>query len=213
MQTYSDLIDRCKNKEEEAVIKGIAMGAVILSRMGPIYMKGSVKIFQDLALQLSPELRNITTMADFDQFHESFIDSVQHNIKRKDERKLSYGEAQKAVNVFLKNYVDRSSLPNEVTAEKLRPFLHVPLDSVMIQHFRDNFAEGYAEYIQPKHGRINQLVKAQDPNAEMVSDRELSQLKHIVPEVYFAWQAWFRDIYPAKPVLLDTIWSLEREQD
>jgi hypothetical protein len=213
MEDYSELINRCKDKEEEAIIKGIAMGAVILSRMGTRYMKGSVKTFQDLALQFSPRLTTITTISEFDSFHESFVEAVQSHIKRKDGGQLSYGEAQKSINVFLKNYVDRSSLPDGATAKKVRPFLHVPLDSVMIRYFRKNYPQGYEKYILPEHRKINEQLKANNPKSIKIPDRVLSELQYIFQEVYLAWQNWFREIFPEKPVLLDTIWSLERETD
>jgi len=213
MEDYSELIKRCKDKEEEAIIKGIAMGAIILSRMGTRYMKGSVRPFQDLALQFSPRLTSIPTISEFDSFHESFIEAVQGHIKVRDGEDLSYGEAQKSINVFLKHYVDRSSLPDVATAKKIRPFLHVPLDSVMIQYFRKNYPQGYEKYILPKHRKINELLKADHPEAVKIPDSLLSELKYIFQEVYLAWQNWFRGIFPEKPVLLDTIWSLERETD
>jgi len=213
MEDYSELIKRCRDKEEEAIIKGIAMGAVILSRMGTRYMKGSVRPFQDLALQFSPRLESITTISEFDSFHESFVEAMQSHIKAKGGKELSYGEAQKSINLFLKNYVDRSSLPDGATAKRVRPFLHVPLDSVMIRYFRRNYPQGYGRYILPEHRRINEQFKAANPEAGKIPDRVLSELTYIFQEVYLAWQNWFREIFPGKPVLLDTIWSLERETD
>ncbi len=108
MESYAELIKRCKDNKEAAFIKGIAMGAVILSRMGPIYMKGSVRIFQNLALKFTRKLTKVSEISEFDNFHEVFVESVMNEIKKKGDGQLSYGEAQKSVNVFLKHYVDRS---------------------------------------------------------------------------------------------------------
>jgi hypothetical protein len=213
MEDYSKLIKRCKDKEEEAIVKGTAMGAVILSRMGARYMEGSVRPFQDLALQFSPRLTSIATISEFDSFHESFVEAVQSHITERDGEDLSYGEAQKSINVFLKHYVDWSSLPDGATAKRVRPFLHVPLDSVMIGHFRRNYPQGYEKYIVPELRKINEQFKVAHPKAIKIPDRLLSELKYIYQEVYLAWQNWFREISPEKPVLLDTIWSLERETD
>jgi len=213
VEDYSKLVQRCKYEEEEAIIKGMAMGAVILSRMGARYMEGSVRPFQDLALQFSPRLTSIGTISEFDIFHESFVEAVQSHITERDGEALSYGEAQKPINVFLKHYVDWSSLPDGATAKRIRPFLHVPLDSVMIGHFRKNYPQGYEKHIAPEHRKINEQFKAVHPEAVKIPDRLLSKLKHIYQEAYLAWQNWFREILPEKPVLLDTIWSLERESD
>jgi len=214
MEDYSNLINRCKDNEEEAIIKGAAMGAVILSRMGPIYQKGAVSIFQNLAVQYAGRLKEINTIEEFDKFHEEFIESVHASIKNNEGNSLSYGEAQKSINVFLKTYVDRGNHPDIETAKRLKPFLHVPLDSVMINHFRKNFKLGYAEYIAPYHNKINQEIKERNPTfTGKIPDATLSKLIYIFQDVYLAWQTWFRDIYPDKPILLDTIWALEREKD
>jgi len=120
-----------------------AMGAVILSRMGPIYERGSVSTFQNIALRFSQKLKDITTVEEFDSFHERFVEALQNEVKHKDGEKLSYGEAQKSINVFLKTYVDRSGRPDTLKADTIKQFLHVPLDSIMIKHFRTNFRSDY----------------------------------------------------------------------
>jgi len=153
-------------------------------------------------------------MNEFDGFHEQFVEAVHSRIRDKEGGPLSYGEAQKSINVFLKTYVDRSSLPDIETAKRLRPFLHVPLDSVMIGHFRKNFKSDYAKYISPAHNKENEVYKAKTPTfTGKIPDATLSKLAYIFRDVYIAWQKWFRDIYPEKPVLLDTIWALERERN
>jgi hypothetical protein len=214
MEDYSELIARCKKYEKESLIKGVAMGAVILSRMGPIYEKGAITKFQNIAVKFSTELEDINTITDFDNFHESFMKYFQNEIKDQDGGWLSYGEAQKAINVFLKNYVGKHNHPDLITANRISPFLHVPLDSVMIKYFRKNHKTDYNQYIAPTHIKVNLEFKASRPTSTgKIPDSELSKLKYIFEEVYMAWQRWFRDIYPEKPILLDTIWALEREKD
>lgn len=211
MEDYSEIIKICKDNEDEAKIKGMAMGAVILSRMGPIYEKGAVSKFQSLAVQFSRKLSSINTIGEFDVFHEEFMEAVYSQIMNHEGKHLSYGEAQKAINVFLKTYVDRSSLPDAQVANRLRPFLHVPLDSIMIKHFRKKYGADYSSYISPMHEKENEAFKAYEPKFKgKLPDSMLSQLQFIFKDTYLAWQRWFRDIYSEKPVLLDTIWSLER---
>jgi hypothetical protein len=109
--------------------------------------------------------------------------------------------------------VYRSNLPDPETAKRLRPFLHVPLDSIMIGHFRKNYQSDYIKYISPAHNKLNEEIKASNPTfSGKLTDSELSKLTNIFPNVYWAWQLWFRDIYPREPILLDTIWALERER-
>lgn len=213
MENYSELIERCKHNEEDAIVKGAAMGAVILSRMGPIYEHGSVSTFQNIALRFSQKLKDITTVEEFDSFHGRFVEALQNEVKHKDGQKLSYGEAQKSINVFLKTYVDRSGRPDTLKADTIKQFLHVPLDSIMIKHFRTNFRSDYDKYIAPAHQEENKKLNAKNPTFGKIPDRIFSELKYIYKDVYLAWQKWFRNIYPEKPVLLDTIWALEREKD
>jgi len=188
------------------------MGAVMLSRMVPELEKGCVPKFEDLAWQFSRKLRNIHTIGDFDTYHDKFIDAFIANIKNKHGKECSYGQAQKPINVFLKNYVDRSSLPDAKTAERIRPFLHVPLDSIVMRYLRTNFGSDYKAYITPCLNKMNAALPKINPSILKLPDSEWLKLQNIYEESYLAWQKWLRDIYPSKPVLLDTIWSIERNK-
>jgi len=111
----------------------------------------------------------------------------------------------------LKSYVDRFAILGEVVTCRLRTFLHVPLDKVIIEYFRSNFSEDYERFIAPVHRQINQLMKAEHPelSAKMPGSL-LSQPKYLQEDAYLAWQNWFREIYPDRPVLLDNVWFFER---
>ena len=167
-----------------------------------------------MAVEFSKLLPDIITIQEFDNFHEQFIAGVYNKIKDQEGKPLSYGESQKSINVFLKTYVYRSNLPNFETTKRLRPFLHVPLDSIMIGHFQKNYQSDYAKYISPAHNKINEEFKASHLSfSGKIPDAELSKLAFIFKDTYWAWQTWFRDIYPQEPIILDTIWALERERD
>ncbi len=56
---------------------------------------------------------------------------------------MSYGQAQKPVNVFLKVYVDWAKLPDRKTAIRLAKYLHVPLDSVVMGRVRREHRDDY----------------------------------------------------------------------
>lgn len=214
MQNYSEMIKLCQDKEKEAAIKAMARGVIILTRMAPVYQEGAVDIFPEIAVDFCEKLKQVTTMDEFDDFHKEFMEDVRSGIKSRREPPLSllsHGEAQKCINVLLKTYVDRSNLPDTQTATRLKPFLHVPLDSVMIGYFKTSFESDYVSYISPAHARENAQFGAMNPGSSgKIPDRTLSKLAYIYEDVYVAWQKWFRAIYPAKPILLDTIWALER---
>jgi hypothetical protein len=47
--------------------------------------------------------------------------------------------------------------------------------------------------------------------ARMLAGKEFS-LAAVDKELYLAWQDFFRDLWPAKPLMLDIIWFLERNR-
>ncbi len=110
------------------------------------------------------------------------------------QRTISYGQAQKAVNVFLKVYVDWAKLPDRKTARRLSGFLHVPLDSVVMHYLRREHRE--------RHKRI--VVAVYRAAGEWPSDLRLTIISR---PMYRAWQQFFRDIRPRRPVDLDVIWA------
>jgi len=136
---------------------------------------------------------------------------------------LSYGQAQKPLNVFLKVYIDFAKQPDRELAEKLAPFLHVPLDSVVMEFFAREFPVDYRTRIgqlrEQKRQRLSELVAQHLGStsgargiARQLQGSEFS-LTSIDKEVYIAWQQFLRTLYPVKPVFLDVIWVLERRRD
>lgn len=114
-----------------------------------------------------------------------FIHQVKTN-KRNKRKDCSYRQAQKAINVFLKLFVDWANLPDRKTAKRMRPFLHVPLDSVVMKTVIREYAEFYQQTIRPLQSGFN-----------------LSRLSR---KAYNKWQELFRQKYPPKPLLFDVAW-------
>jgi hypothetical protein len=208
---YDRLVQHLKDTEVEVIVKELAMAEMMLGRMVPRFEKNCIPKFQTLAWQYSKKLVNIYSMGDFDTFHGEFVAVFREQITSEDGGSASYGEAQKPINLFLKSYADRFAIPGEVATRRLRPFLHVPLDKVVTGYFRSNFREGYDRFIAPVHRQVNELMKAENPEfSATMPDSFLSQLKYLQEGEYFAWQNWFREIYPDRPVLLDNVWFFER---
>lgn len=211
LMDYDGLIQHLRDSEVEVVVKELAMAEIMLARMVPRFEKNCISKFQSLAWEYSKKLVNIASVGDFDMFHKEFVTAFREQIKSENGDSASYGEAQKPINLFLKSYVDRFAIPGEITARILRPFLHVPLDKVVTSYFRSHFREDHNRFIAPVHREINQLVKAKNPGlSARIPDSFLSQLKYIEEDEYSAWQNWFRQIYPERPVLLDNVWFFER---
>ena len=208
---YNVLIEHLKGSEDEVIVKELAMAEIMLGRMVPRFEKNCISKFQTLAWEYSKRLVNITVIGDFDIFHKEFAAGFREQIKSENGGFASYGEAQKPINLFLKSYVDRFAVPGKAAARILRPFLHVPLDKVVTGYFRSHFREDYDRFIAPVHQQINQTMKAVHPGpSTKLPDSLLSQLKYLEEGEYFAWQSWFRQVYPDRPVLLDNVWFFER---
>lgn len=140
------------------------------------------------------------------------------DFKTAKDEKLSYGQAQKPLNVFLKVYVDWAKLPSRELAEKLTPALHCPLDSVVMKFIKREFPDVYKERIASV--RRHKLDRVAERAREIAgrSSRAVAQrivgnefsLAAIDREIYLQWQALFRSLWPGKPGQLDLIWTLER---
>jgi hypothetical protein len=101
--------------------------------------------------------------------------------------KISYGQAQKPVNVFLKVYVDWAGLPKPEIAVRLRPYLHVPLDSVVMKYIRYHFPQHYQKF-----------------NLRITSLSEMGREQH------YSWQKCLRELNPKKPLIVDVFWAINR---
>jgi hypothetical protein len=148
--------------------------------IGRVFEKGVVNEFIAIALRQFLTIGDIRTRQDLDAWHDNFAVSVQKKIKTAKELSPSYGQAQKPINVFLKIYVDWASLPDSETAQKLRPHLHVPLDSVVMGVIEEKSPQFYQKY-----------------------ELETLRLAEIDRDLYLRWQSCFRRMSPEKPLLLD----------
>jgi hypothetical protein len=109
----------------------------------------------------------------------------------------SVGQAQKAINVFLKVYVDWARLPDRLTADRIVPYIHVPLDSILMKSIMCRFPSFKKNNIQG-----------------ILQERNYSySLSEINRRKYGLWQRFFRESHSPKPIIFDVIWALERKAD
>ena len=146
-------------------------------------------------LVLVPVLRTIKTRSEFDEQHRAWVKELRQRLVPHNGQPASYGQGQKSLNVFLKFYVDWASRPDPDTACRLRPWLHCPLDKVVMEGLCKEFREEYQRRLRPLHGG---------------SPQQRFSLSQMSEEAYRAWQAWIRELSPLKPVLVDVAWALER---
>jgi hypothetical protein len=214
----SELSKLLLGREKDAIIRTLAMMAFNPS-IGRVLQEEAVDRFGDLMVETVPKLYSTyASRREFDQLHAEVCEQIIASEKTARGQALSYGQAQKPINVFFKVYVDWAKLPDRSLAEKLAPHLHVPLDSLMMKFFKREFATDYEEHI----GKLRQrrIDRTAERLEEMSSPRTLARrlagnefsLANIDKETYLAWQDFLRSLWSGKPVLLDLIWVIERSR-
>lgn len=119
--------------------------------------------------------------------------------------------------MFLKVYVDWAGQPTADLAQKLRPLLHVAVDSLLMEFIAREFSEEYRARVASLRRRLAKHVARRLENTTplMVERAILGEefsLMGLNKEIYLAWQNLLRSLWPGKPVQLDIIWVLERKR-
>ena len=149
MNQYDNLIQKCCEREKEEQRKGAEIGPIILSRLEKRLERNFFSKFQELGYPFALKLKSISSREEFDLFHRSFIQAFRQEIKTRGGTIVSYGEAQKPINIFLKEYVEKSKLLDAAQAARLSPMLHVTLDGVVVSYMQSFFREEYDAFIAP----------------------------------------------------------------
>lgn len=209
-----DLISLLTRKEPEAIIRTVAMMAYNPS-IGRVLEKGGVDRFADLMVETVPRFYGLVNRDHFESVHAEACKHILTSFKTNRGKALSYGQAQKPLNVFLKVYVDWARRPDNELADKLTPLLHVPLDSLLMGFIAKTFPQRYQSCIVPPRKRLAELIAQRVGNttprmAERALGSEFSLTGIASKEIYDGWQELLRSLYPGKPVMLDVIWVLER---
>jgi hypothetical protein len=187
--------------------------------IGRVLEKDGVVKFANLMSDMVPRLyQSQTSRTAFDEWHAEACQRIRDTFKTARGKTLSYGQAQKPVNVFLKVYVDWARQPSRELAEKLTPWLHVPLDKVVMKFIRREFGDEYDSRIGAlRRYRIDQIVDrlkgVSDVSPRAVAKQLIGAelvLAAIDKETYVVWQEFLRELWPGKPVQLDIVWVLER---
>jgi hypothetical protein len=217
-----DIISELKKREDQSILEGLAMMAYNPS-IGRVLEKGGVNKFVKLMVENVPQLEGISNQHEFDDFHDELIDMIKSEVKTNRGENISYGQAQKPLNVFFKVFVDWAGRPTSEKASQLTMFLHVPLDSILMGEIKDKFPREYEECVVTAYDSIrNDLKEALIQQDKEVNDRELQKFidpskfsldAMIFKEMYHAWQRCLRRIHPERPVLLDVLWSLKRRNN
>ncbi len=213
-----DLVKLLAGREPEAIIRTLAMMAYIPA-IGRVLEEGGVDTFADLMVETVPKFYGYVTREHFDTIHAQTCDRILSSFRTNRHENLSYGQAQKPLNVFLKVCVDWAKRPDSELAEKLIPFLHVPLDSILMEFIAREFRAEYDAKIVRLRRQLAERTAERlkdhlpDSTPRMVERALFGNefaLVGINKEIYLAWQELFRSLWPGKPLMLDIIWVLER---
>lgn len=191
-------LSKLHDKEEQAKISTLAFMSYNPS-IGRVLEKKGVKKFEKIAWGEFSDIRTIESLNQFDDFHSKFVNEVITEIRTNRGELASYGQAQKPVNVFLKVLVDWANLPDRGIANRIRRFLHVPLDKLLMSNFKKEFPKDFENEIKPKYVKKNVLPQ------------NIFSLSKIDKRIYWAWQKAFRRLCSDKPLLLDVMWFLNRQ--
>jgi len=141
-----------------------------------------------------PYLTRLTEQSAFDKFHHRLVLRTARILGRTSRRRrLSYDQAQKPINVFLKVYVDWAKLPNRSCAARVSPLLHVPLDSILMDRVRREHRELHEQIVAPAYRRAD----------EWPSDLRLAIVNR---HMYLSWRGCSVGSDPIGLFDLDVIW-------
>lgn len=160
VEIMDDFIEKLNTQETQSIIKVMAFMSYN-SSIGRVLASGGVDDFQEMAIRKVKKLEKITSIKSFDNFHNIWVQEIINTIKLNKKNKgksCSYGQAQKPINVFLKLYVDWAKLPRPKIANILLPFLHVPLDSILMKNIKKEYKNFYKKNLSLT-ARYFQLVK------------------------------------------------------
>ncbi len=142
----SELLLDLKAKEELSVVRGLGSLAFVRAQGRTLEERSQEKVLAQLWV-IRGELESIQSPEQFDQRHHAWVENALQVLRTNRNNQLAYGQGQKTINVFLKFYVDWASRPTSDAAARLRPWLHCPLDRVVMEALRSHDTE-------PWRGRI-----------------------------------------------------------
>ena len=186
-------IQKLIDEENNAVISTMAFMSYNPS-IGRVLEKGGVKVFQELAFDLVKKLPKMKNISSFGSLHDSYVKELISKLKTNKNNTISYGQAQKPLNVFLKVFVDWAGKPQRKYRNTILPFLHVPLDSIVMKTVKKEYPAWYRSEIKP-------YIKK--PQQEF-------SLSLIDKNIYLKWQSLFRSKHPKKPLIYDVVWAINR---
>ena len=145
-KTTSKLVLELTAKEDLAIVRGLGSLAFVRGQGRTLEEKSQEKVLE-LLWAIRCELEDIGSRDEFDRRHHVWVGSAVQVLRTNRQSQLAYGQGQKTINVFLKFYVDWASRPSAEIAARLRPWLHCPLDKVIMEALRSHDTETWRRRI------------------------------------------------------------------
>ena len=190
-----DFVAELIKREDGSIVSVIAFMTYNPS-IGRVLEKGGGKKFAQAAERLVWELPAVTAAGDFDALHNRAVLQLIRDFQTARGVDVSYGQAQKPINVFLKVYVDWAHRPSSDVRDRLLPLLHVPLDSILMKAIKARSPAWYSSEIKP----------------HITAPQQAFSLAKLDQRMYQRWQDFFREQYPTKPLIFDIAWALNRNR-
>lgn len=199
-KTTSELLLELGAKEDLSIVRGLGSLAFVRGQGRTLEERSQEKVLA-LLWTVRGELESLHSRDEFDRRHHAWVENALQALRTNRQNQLAYGQGQKTINVFLKFYVDWASRPTVQTAVQVRPWLHCPLDRVIMEALRSHDTETWRRRIWEPHYRGR------------VTHQQRASMSSITEPAYRAWQTWIRELSPEKPILIDALWSLLRPME
>jgi hypothetical protein len=200
-KTTSQLLLELRANEDRAIVRGLGSLAFVRGQGRTLERRSQEKVLE-LLWTIRGELDSIGSRDEFDRRHHVWVDTVVQALRTNRQGQLAYGQGQKTINVFLKFYIDWASRPSAEIASRFRPWLHCPLDRVIMEELRSHDKETWRRRIWEPHYKPRRVPYQQHASMSMITE-----------PAYRAWQDWIRELSPEKPILMDAMWSLRRPME
>lgn len=194
---HADWLQNLAQNEDLSIVRGLGSLAFVRGQGRTLEERSQEKVLKHL-WNIRIELDSIDSQVHFDSRHHEWVRQALLALRTSRQQQLAYGQGQKTINVFLKFYIDWASRPSAEVAGRIRPWLHCPLDRVVMETLRSLDVDEWRSRIWLPHYRGR------------VPHQQRASMSMIDEPAYRAWQAWIRELSPQKPILIDAIWSLFR---
>jgi hypothetical protein len=187
-----------KANEDLSVVRGFGSLAFVRAQGRTLEERSQEKVLAML-WTIRGGLESIQSPEQFDKRHRAWVENALQVLRtNRPAGTTCVRTGPKDNQRLLKFYVDWASRPTADAAARLRPWLHSPLDKVIMEALRSHDTDTWRRRIWEPHYRGR------------AEHQQRASMSSVNEPAYRAWQSWIRELSPEKPVLIDALWSLLR---